>query len=399
MHKVKVGDKIKILVDRAARAIVSKGEVLKVIEIYENDHEGLFIAQTKDGNTWSFTNKNFDYKSIELVQETEQKENKMKTVVNYHLLNNSLVLNYGGKTLSISNDDPRYAKVIDCIRNNTLEAIPGIVEVERAFAGTGLELRDGLLCEGEVPFPIELSDRILKHKDAGLPYGPLVKFWDNLKKNPSYNARMMMFKFLEHNGIPLTQDGCFIAYRGIREDFKDKRTGTFDNSPGSVCSMARELVDDNPNNTCSAGLHVACYGYAKDFGEKLVEVKVNPFDVVAVPTDYQGTKMRTCKFEVIQECAEELNKLVYDEKKSEEELKEFDNIDEEFGGIDDAKDGFEQEEWAGCEPSDEEEESSEAPVHLVKARAPMVKSKAPNYRHAKRDKNGKFVAKKHKKSK
>lgn len=120
---------------------------------------------------------------------------------------------------------------------------------------------------------------------------------------------------MEHNGIPLTQNGCFIAYRGVTEDFKDKHTRTFNNAPGSICEMPRDLVDDNPNNTCSAGLHVACYAYAKDFaaGGKLVEVKVNPMDVVAVPTDYNGTKMRTCKFEVVCECAEELNKLVYDE--------------------------------------------------------------------------------------
>lgn len=232
-------------------------------------------------------------------------------MVNYHVLNESVVLNYNGKTVVISNGDKRFQAVIDCIKTGDLNDIPCIVEIEKSFEGTGIELRDGLLWEGENPMPSELSDRILKFKELGLPYDTLFKFWDNLKKNPSFNARKMMFKFLEHNGIPLTQDGCFIAYRGVSEDFKDKHTGRFDNRPGSVCEMDRNAVDDNPNNTCSSGLHVACYDYAKGFGERLVEVKVNPSDVVAVPTDYNGTKMRTCKFEVVQECEKIREELVY----------------------------------------------------------------------------------------
>jgi hypothetical protein len=235
--------------------------------------------------------------------------------VNYHVLNDSVVLNYGGRTEVISKTDNRYPKVIEAIKAGEWDKIPEIVEaIERAFEGSGLELRDGLLYDGEVGIPPELNSRILRLRDEGLPFDPLLKFWDNLKKNPSFNSRQMLFKFLEHNGHPLTPDGCFVAYRGVREDFKDKHTGTFDNSPGSVCEMPRESVDDNPNNTCSNGLHVACFDYAKGFGEKLVEVKVNPADVVCVPVDYNGTKMRTCKFEVIQECAEMRTESLYGHK-------------------------------------------------------------------------------------
>jgi hypothetical protein len=69
------------------------------------------------------------------------------------------------------------------------------VEIERGFEGSGIELRDGLLWEGSSPLPAELSDRILMFKEKGIPYQPLFKFWENLKKNPSYNARKMLFKF------------------------------------------------------------------------------------------------------------------------------------------------------------------------------------------------------------
>ena len=105
-------------------------------------------------------------------------------------------------------------------------------------------------------------------------------------------------------------------------------TGKWDNSPGAVCEINRELVDDNPTNTCSTGLHVACFGYAKDFGEKLVEVKVNPADVVCVPIDYNNTKMRVCRFEVLAECTDMRDEPLYghpkpaDDEQEEEEYRE-----------------------------------------------------------------------------
>lgn len=267
----------------------------------------------------------------------------------FHVLDNSIVLSYNGKMVVVANQDPRYAAVLECIREQRLEDIPGVVEIERKYNGDGIELKDGLLVANGETLPAELEARILKFKELKLPYDALLKFWDNLKKNPSFNARKMLFKFLEHNGHPLTEDGCFIAYRGVTEDFKDAHTNSFDNRPGQVCEMPRELVDDNPNNTCSSGLHVACFEYARGFAKKLVEVKVNPADVVCVPVDYDGTKMRTCRFEVVQECSGILEGVLHP--------LDCDDCEEEFD--------YEQE-------------------------LALEESK-PDYRHAKRGPGGRFV--------
>ena len=217
----------------------------------------------------------------------------------YHVLNNSIVLNYLGKNVVVSKDDSRYEDVLACIRENRLDDIPAVVEIERAFEGTGLELRDGVLFEGEEAMPPELNARVMAYKEQNIPYQSLLLFWQNLRQNPSYNSRQQLFKFLEHNGHPLTEDGCFIAYRGVTEEFKDVHTGRFDNSVGSTCKMERRAVDDDPNKTCSSGLHVACHSYASGFGSQLIVVKVNPRDVVCVPIDYDGTKMRVCEFTVV----------------------------------------------------------------------------------------------------
>jgi hypothetical protein len=231
--------------------------------------------------------------------------------VKYLVLESSIILNYDGKRVLVPSGDRRYEGVLEAIRAKDFDSIPAIVEVERGFEGSAIELRDGILYDGDEPLPTELNDRILKYKDLRLDYDSLLNFWEKLKKNPSFKARQMLFHFLSHNGHPITEEGDFIAYRGVTQDFKDKHTGKFDNSPGAVCEMERRQVDDDPNKTCSAGLHVASFDYARDFGPRLVEVKVNPEDVVCVPVDYDGTKMRTCKFEVVQECAAIREELVY----------------------------------------------------------------------------------------
>lgn len=190
--------------------------------------------------------------------------------------------------------------------------------------------------DGEA-LPIELNNRILEFKREGLPFTNLIKFWNNLKANPSYRSREQLFKFLEHNGHPLTEDGCFIAYRGVTSDFKDKHTGKFDNSPGAICEMPRTQVDDDPTRTCSAGLHVAAWEYASGFGETKIEVKVNPKDVVAVPVDYNGQKMRVCRFEVIQQCHDmRADEALYGHKNTfQEEVEPFeDEEDQGYEGID-----------------------------------------------------------------
>jgi len=219
--------------------------------------------------------------------------------VNYHLLGDSVVVNHNGRTSVFRKGDTRFEQIVACIRENRLGDIPELMDTEAAFAKRGLVLKDGLLHMDNEPLPETLSKRVLQLVEAQLPIDIMVKFWKNLKQNPSFNSRKMLYAFLEHNGHPLTEDGRFIAYRGVTKDFKDQHTGKFDNSVGQVCEVPRDQVDDNPNNTCSHGLHVACYDYARSFGPQLIEVAVDPKDVVAVPTDYNGTKMRVCKFEVV----------------------------------------------------------------------------------------------------
>lgn len=228
--------------------------------------------------------------------------------VNYTRTGDTLYLSFDGKFFSLDQGSKEYAEVVELIKEKRLDEIPDVfnrkeVALEEYIEGSGFSLQDGRIVDDSGnELPHVLNERMQQLKEDGFPVTYLVNFWKNLNQNPSMNSRTQLYKFLEQNGHPITEDGYFIAYRGVTNDFKDKHTRTFDNSPGSICRMDRSQVDDNPNQTCSRGLHVAAFQYANDFGSKTVEVKVNPRDVVAVPTDYNGQKMRVCEFEVIQEC-------------------------------------------------------------------------------------------------
>jgi len=164
--------------------------------------------------------------------------------------------------------------------------------------------KSGKVFYGTFEIKNTVVDRMITMLDEKENVKPLAKFLERLMMNPKEGVVEELYAFLRHNDIEISDEGMIIAYRSIRQDWKDFHTGTMDNSIGTVVTMPRHLVDDNPDQTCSSGLHVGAIGYVGNFGsnkKRIVKVKVNPSDVVSIPTDYDGMKMRCCKFEVLGE--------------------------------------------------------------------------------------------------
>lgn len=181
-----------------------------------------------------------------------------------------------------------------------------------------------------------LTERLVSMLDKGYDISPWISFMENVMQNPSEDSRNRLFDFLEKNNSPFTEDGHFLAFKRVASDFKDLYTHTMDNSPGKIVEMDREKVDANNNVTCSHGLHVAASiylnSYASAHDNKTIVCKVNPRDVVAVPPDYNETKMRVCRYEVLSEVeVGQINDIetqeVYFENKEEEPLDLDDTVD------------------------------------------------------------------------
>lgn len=152
-----------------------------------------------------------------------------------------------------------------------------------------------------------LTTRIVKMREEGFDSAPLIKFIGNLYDNPSSTAVNELFLFLDASTLPITEDGCFIAYKIVRNDYLDCYTGKMDNSVGKIVQMPRNQVDDKRENTCSRGLHFCSRSYLPHYGsygrsqDRCVLVKINPADVVSIPSDYNNAKGRTWRYEVVGE--------------------------------------------------------------------------------------------------
>ena len=221
-----------------------------------------------------------------------------------------------GPPQTVLNNNSRFDEIKDLLRAGDFELIPEAIDlalsIEVKTKGKFKVLNGTIEIDGEL-LPKSLSDKLIEFVENALPTGPLEALWDNLKLNPTESAREDLFSYLEANEVPLTADGCFIAYKGVRENYYDSYTGnTYLNAPGAVISMPRDQVDADRRHTCSAGLHVAAWEYANGFSNRTMIIKINPQNVVAVPPDYNQQKMRVCEYTVVRQTSEEYTKSIYE---------------------------------------------------------------------------------------
>lgn len=225
----------------------------------------------------------------------------------------SLAYNFNGvsKFITVDNSDPKFQQIVKLLSNKDDEGLYKLLtdqhqKLQQAYENKDFEVIDnGLVKIGNDVLPPILSKRLISFAEKKIPYQALLNFWKRLSNNPSMRAVNELFGCLDRNHHPIYEDGCFLAWKGLRGNYTDVHSGKFVNTVGSKNRMDRRSVDDDNVNSCSYGFHVGSYEYAKSFARgKFVEVKVDPADVVAVPTDANWQKMRVCAYEVVADCTE-----------------------------------------------------------------------------------------------
>lgn len=232
----------------------------------------------------------------------------------FTISNQSLTFYIKGRPFSLVRDHGSYAAVREHLlapdAPHDPEWLHSMVDVRAALMreSQGRIVFDGddIVFRGK-PLHNVWVDKILDFRNAGETYSPIWNALDRLVHNPIPAAIERLPIFLERTKLGFLPDGRFIAFKGVNANYESARAnldGTrFTHQIGDKPRMAREDVDADPNQTCSHGLHVGAPGYVRDHynGGKyaLVLVAVDPVDVVAVPTDYDGEKMRVCGYEVI----------------------------------------------------------------------------------------------------
>lgn len=219
----------------------------------------------------------------------------------------SLIVYLDSKPHVIVPSAPLFDMAFNAVKNGDIAALRRSLEVKKSLLEFGegkFKLFEDSLYYNGLEIKNKMQERILAVYRLGFDLSSIVKFLDNLFQNPSPAAQEELYLFLEHNNLPITDDGHFLAYKYITNDYKDCYSHTFDYSIGATAKMRREDVDPNRNNTCSTGLHFCSREYIEGWGSgdrRLVAVKVNPRDVVSIPWDYNNSKGRCCEYLIFEE--------------------------------------------------------------------------------------------------
>lgn len=230
----------------------------------------------------------------------------MNNNYNYILTPSQLTIVGKGKYIQINSCDTDFDEIIELLKVHDFEKIIEKVD-PKSYIKTALSkdlyiLNDDIYYKGKI-IHNTICQRIIDFMNKGFDVKYLVNFLDNLLENPSKETVNDLYDFLEKGNLPITEDGCFIAYKYVNKNYKDRYSNTFCNEIGSICKMKREDVDPNRYNVCSAGLHACSLQYLSQAnkGDHIMILKINPKNVVSIPVDYSQQKLRCCEYEVIDE--------------------------------------------------------------------------------------------------
>lgn len=214
-----------------------------------------------------------------------------------------------GQSHIITHEHPNFRLVVDRVLKNedpsSLLMSQNLFEIDK-----DIEVIGGKVFFGGEEIHNTVTRKIASYQATGQDPSNLVKFLKRLMKNPSRHSREQLFRWVERSGLTVDTGGCIVGFKGITKDDLSINSGTAwvdgvkhkgqtPNKIGSVISMPRDMVEDDPSRHCSHGLHVGSYFYAKTFGDKLMEVRIDPADVVSVPNDSNANKLRCCRYEVL----------------------------------------------------------------------------------------------------
>lgn len=252
---------------------------------------------------------------------------------------NNIMALVNGTTYTAAVTHPRFNDLVRYLNEDNVEDFIGCFDVKKfinkSFEGTNVSVKDNVVYYGSAVINDAIAKRIPDIISNGEDPKKFVLFIENLMNNPSSNSIQEAPDFLTHENLPITDDGCFFGYKTVKSDWYSKASGNLTllqgranehgqifNGIGEVIECPRREVDDVADRTCSRGLHVGSLEYAGPGGwynsseDRVVIVKVNPKDIVSVPSDHNGQKLRVCKYEVVGEYKGALNKPVYNSGES-----------------------------------------------------------------------------------
>lgn len=233
-----------------------------------------------------------------------------------------LIVYIDGRSHTLSSDHVNYEKVLRALREKNYARVEQLMDVATAITQKGVshksQDRKVYVQGGKVWYSLgtgrreeldgTLVEEIIREIEDGFRADNLLNFLEKLQRNKFPSAKKELYDWMKSGKMVILEDGDFLAYKKVASNYKDIYTGTVDNSPGVKLPRLKEHeVDSNRRNECSLGYHFCSLGYLSNYGsrdrggDRVMIVKINPADVVAIPTDYNFQKGRCFTYEVIGE--------------------------------------------------------------------------------------------------
>lgn len=220
-----------------------------------------------------------------------------------------------GDAVTVAHSVKNFNQILDAIRNGhderTIEALINITKNQVIAAvklSVSLSYANGVVYHNGAKLQGYAVSKLVKLIEDGVSdFRPLANFLTKVQANPTPSVIQNLYEFLEFGNMPITANGDFLAYKAIKQDWKDIHSGQFLNTIGTQHVMPRLKVDPDRNQTCSNGFHVCSWAYLPHFAHangRVVICQINPADVVAIPADYNNTKMRVAAYRVIDEVSD-----------------------------------------------------------------------------------------------
>lgn len=238
------------------------------------------------------------------------------------------------RPICVPANSPIYADIMDAVTENDYDTLMDLLsenKVQTAFKKLVFADKSGnfKILENESTgdksisytddsgkthiLPDVLTNKLTALHDKRIDMERYVNFVRNVYLNPNPDSIAELFDFLSYKELPITQNGTFIAYKGVREDLysvnANKQTrvlsgvvddyGHIKNSLNTKIAVHTEDVDPDRRNECSNGLHVGSYDYASQWGSVVLAVEVNPRYVISVPMDCSFQKCRVSQYKVL----------------------------------------------------------------------------------------------------
>jgi hypothetical protein len=273
-----------------------------------------------------------------------------------------------------SSDHPNFTAIKAAAQSSAPDVteLAQLFDTAKAIAKHFERLTDRISVRGEMiyldlePVHSALAEAILQCMKYDQDFDPLVNFMERLEANPNPKSREALYTWLDGRNFTITPEGLIVGYKGVTANFKHAEGehtdayvsassghafvdgieyGKVDGSGrvtqsacipypiGSVVEMPRTEVVNDQGIECSQGLHVGTFDFARIYSSsgQMLEVHIDPRDVVSVPDSTNSSKIRVCRLTVVGEVDSKYEQPVLhptvEEYWSDEDEESFDEAD------------------------------------------------------------------------